>query len=208
MVPMLMAARRTSYRDECHERQRLLGQAWEGYLQDHNEQFPALFARDIWKFGGVRFPPDGEPFVDYVRPLNPYLPYEYGDPRRITMFRCPADRGIGVGGAGAATVYRAYGSSFRPNELLFDASAAGLGDEHRGLSRGEISAPPSRLLVNADATWYEYAEGVDDVSGWHGDHAMCNCLFLDGSVRFREILPRDAAGPVVFDPRFGSGEDE
>jgi prepilin-type processing-associated H-X9-DG protein len=147
---------------------------------------------------------DESPFLDMSRPLSRWM-----SPSRVTGpeaagFCCPADRGItgeaSEFGTGRRTACRSFGTSYRGNAPLFDARLAGITDEPRGIRREEITATPSRLLVIGDAGWYENAEATGRNADWHGRPGYANLLFLDGSVRFREVLPRGQGGPVVFDP--------
>ncbi len=214
LLPALASARVTSHRDQCSSNQRLIGQAWEMYLQDYEGEFPCLPTFPGWHYGGVRFSPIGsQPFLDTTRPLTPYLSHthEMGEAQDVP-FCCPADHGItgiaeGVG-TGDRTAYRAFGISYRANAKLLDASKAGLDGRHRGLRLSEVSTVPSRLVLMGDPIWYEIYEKTDRLARWHGDDNRGNLLFLDGSVRFMEVLPKTRVGPAVVEPRLAQDSRE
>lgn len=205
LLPALTSARSFSHREQCAENLRKIGQAVKNCLAENGDEFPFVPVQPGWQWGGVRFSAvDGSPFLDYNRPLNQCISPGDARGRATQMFCCPADRGIAgeVGdiGTGRRTACRSFGTSYRANPALFDARLAGLPDEARGLRRAEITTSPARLLVMGDAMWYEVAENTGRTADWHGEGAKANLLFLDGSVRFREVLPRGVVGPVMFDP--------
>jgi prepilin-type processing-associated H-X9-DG protein len=206
LVPALASARVISYREQCASNQRVIGQAWLMYLDAHRETFPYVAVLPGWRYGGVRFTSfHGQPILDTQRPLTPYVPYTAAPGGREGLFRCPADQGItgeteGVGTAGR-TAYQAYGTSFRANARLLDASLAGIPYTHRGLRRFEITTAPSRLMVMGEPIWYEIYESTGRDAAWHGEKTRGNLLFLDGSVRYKEILPKHRVGPVVYEPK-------
>jgi prepilin-type processing-associated H-X9-DG protein len=202
LLPALFSARAAGFRERCADNQRSLGRAWQAYLGDHDGQFPVGLTRLGWHYGGARFSAvDGAPFLDPARPINRHL---RGDAVGADVFHCPADNGIAhehaEAGTGSRTAFRAFGTSYRANGQLLDARRCGLDTAHRGVRRREVTTAPSRMLVMGDAVWYEVAEQTGRSAAWHGEDRAGNMLFLDGSVRFVTIRPRDRAGPVVFDP--------
>lgn len=199
LLPALTSARMSSHRALCAANQRVLGQAWVNYLSANDERFPVLLAQGAWMYGGARFSPlDGEPFLDYDRPLNRYLPMHHIGGPGESLFECPADRGItdeqGQIGTGRRSAFEAFGTSYRVNTQLLE------GDAEAGLSRGRITTSPSRLVVMGDPVWYEVYENTGRLASWHGVPNAGNMLFLDGSVRFVTIQPKPKVGPAVFDP--------
>lgn len=206
LLPLLSAARVGSYREQCAANQRILGQAWQSYLNEHGRQFPWVQVQPAWFYGGVRFSAVDTAVPDYQRPLTAYLPLRtHGHSREHLVCSCPADRGItsSVEGAGTGkrTAFRSYGTSYRANAPLMDARLAGINTpENRGMNRDEITTAPSRLVMMGDPVWYEAAEDTGRNADWHGEPNAGNLLFLDGSVRFMTVRSRKSVGPIVFDP--------
>lgn len=137
LLPALSKARVTSHRDRCSDNLRLIGGAWFSYLEDRNNQFPYLPVQPDWRYAGVRFSSaTGEPYLDYERPLNHYLPKGPGGTSRADLLLCPADRGItgetSEVGTGRRSAYRSFGTSYRANACLFDLQHANLPDGSSG----------------------------------------------------------------------------
>src|SRR5262245_55300652 len=75
LVPTLSTARQTAHKEQCADNQRRMGEAWQTYLSDHDQQFPFVPMQPGWLFAGMRFSTvDRSAFPDYQRPLNAYLP--------------------------------------------------------------------------------------------------------------------------------------
>lgn len=207
LLPALTSARAAAQRTECANNQRRIYQAWEAYLEEHDDRFPVVGTQPAWRYGGVRFSlSTGEPFVDHNRPLNPYLPWQnpdahdHGD-HEIGVFCCPADAGItdadGELGTGRRTAFRSYGTSYRANARLLSGSPE---DSSTGMARNKIKTLRSRMLLMGDPVWFEAAEETGRLANWHGDGGGGNLLFLNGSIRFMTVMPKDRIGPVVFEP--------
>ena len=204
LLPALSSARASSRRALCAGNQRLLGQAWNMYLESNEGRFPVIYVQPAWRYGGVRFSPiDGSAFLDYDRPLSRFLsPAPRLDVPGEILFHCPADRGITdqrrVVGTGRRTAYEAFGTSYRANpRLLAPRSGA---ESAEGLRRDDITTAPSRLVVMGDPVWYEARQGTGLLAAWHGVANTGNLLFLDGSVRFVPVEPLPNVGAAVFDP--------
>ena len=202
LLPALASARVSNHRALCAGNQRLIGEAWQAYLEANGEQFPAIFVQPGWRYAGVRFSSvDRQPFLDYDRPLTRHLPLARLHGQAESLFACPADRGItderGEVGTGRRTAYLAFGTSYRANGELVRPRGAGASALHRD----EVTTAPSRLVVMGDPVWFEVLESTGRLASWHGVADTGNMLFLDGSVRFVTIRPRGQRGPVVFDPQ-------
>jgi type II secretory pathway pseudopilin PulG len=220
LLPSLNAARVNSRRETCREHQRHIYTAFHAYLEDHNQQFPAIAGNGAWGWGGVRFDAADQPVALHDdRPINPYLPFPKNDPRAMHVCRCPADCGItdpaSGAGTGSRSAFRAYGTSFRANQKLFDAarnSALQLPPDApvRGLTFGEIThtTAPSRLLIFGDPIWFEVAESTGRDADWHEAPRFGNLAFLDGSVRFLELFPRAIQRGTVYDPILARPDDD
>jgi len=206
LLPALASARVVSHREQCAGNQRCIGEAWQMYLDDHDGEFPYIPIQGGWRYGGVRFSSvDSRPFPDTQRPLTPYVPQSASGRGGVEVFRCPADRGI-TGettevGTADRTAYRAFGTSYRANALLLDADRAGIEGVHRGLRVGEVSTVASRLVVMGDPIWFEVRERTGRNAVWHGETERGNLLFLDGSVRSMQVLPKPRVGPAVYEPK-------
>ncbi len=205
LIPALHSARVANQRDRCANNLARLGQAWAEYLEANHQQFPSLPMSGAWQYGGVRHSAVNENIIlDSTRPLSRWLRLNGAGEDPAHLFCCPADRGI-VGpvertGTGARTACRAFGTSYRANNALFDARLSNLDGEPRGVYVHEVNTSPSRLLVMGDAIWYEAAESTGRHADWHRKPGVGNVLFLDGSVRFQGVTPRPDIGPILLDP--------
>jgi prepilin-type processing-associated H-X9-DG protein len=207
LVPLLSSARLDSYREHCAANQAKLGEAWDLYLTEHNEQFPVIRTVGAqWEYGGALVASirnRNTPTIDLDKPLSRYVAALEGMPQAPSVFHCPADRGIrgetASVGTGDRAVFEAFGTSYRANSMLFDRRLCGMDDSVEPVSRGQITTSPSRLLVLGCPLWYEQREATGRQADWFGD-GMSNLLFLDGSVRYRALRPRPRVGPVVVNP--------
>ena len=207
VLPMLSSARLKSYRENCATNQHVLGQAWDLYLNDHQDAFPVLNSlRASWDYGGAYARVQNNQFeLDSDRPLNQYLPMNGGSKQTAQVFQCPADRGIRGETPGVGTddksVFEAFGTSYRANALLLGQSE--VSDEPASpLVRGAITTDHSRLLILGCPLWYEQLHSTGRQANWFGDD-YTNLLFLDGSVRYRQVRALPDVGAVVVDPFLG-----
>ena len=205
LLPALSSARVSSHRDGCADNLRIVGEAWQTFLADHDREFPYVPVQPGWFYGGMRFSRvDGTAFPDYNRPLTPYLHlFRTAHVQGSMHVLSGRSRHRGCGrsaGTGSRTAFESFGTSYRANAPLLDARAAGLTDELRGMRRSEIRAFPAALVVCGDAVWYEVAESTGRTADWHGEPNAGNLLFLDGSVQFMTITPKSVRGPIMFDP--------
>ncbi len=211
LLPALSSARTQSFRDRCQANQKAMSMAWQNYLNDHNQEFPAVPVQPGWFYGGMRFSAVSDTMLpDADRPLTSYLGlFRTNDPHDVVC-SCPADHGItdpqATMGTGRRTAFRSYGTSYRANAALLwsippDENAVPDVAERRGLRRSEITTAMSRLVLMGDPVWYEVAESTGRQADWHGQKDSGNVLFLDGSIKFMAVKPRNlGAGPAVFDP--------
>jgi type II secretory pathway pseudopilin PulG len=215
LMPVLTGARAAGYRSVCATNQRQLGIAFVLYIQDNKETLPQYAIEpdmSDWKYGGAAIasatPGDAAampaPLVlDRNRPINRYVDgsrNESSDAEAVTLFSCPADRGVFARGSNAATrntisilqrgsCFKEFGTSYRANTLLLDSSAAGIDAISRPLRMSDITTSPSRLLLLGDTAWY-YATRNDDKpdrqfeASWHRLQDAGNMLAIDGSIRF------------------------
>jgi prepilin-type processing-associated H-X9-DG protein len=207
LVPSLQHARIDSRRAVCKAQLGVIGQAWLAYLADHDNEFPTVPGNNPFMWGGVQITNDDSigP-LDAGRPINAYLPHLLIDEHGHHICKCPSDCGVtdvaAQVGTGSRTAFSSFGTSYRANGQLLNAGRlpGRTSDEFRGVHRTEITTPPSRMLVVGDPVWFEVFEQTGRDANWHRDPAMGNFLFLDGSVRYVHVLPRDQVGPVVVDP--------
>jgi prepilin-type N-terminal cleavage/methylation domain-containing protein/prepilin-type processing-associated H-X9-DG protein len=205
LVPALDSARTMSQREQCAANLKLLGRVLHDYAEHHNDQLPYAPGQSSWHYGGLRYAAATRgSFLDQSIPLNRWIVTTMPHADAHSMFCCPADYGIRGEhpevGTGPRTSCRAFGTSYRANAVLFNATRAGLTNERRGMYRNEITAAPSRLLMLGDAVWHEVYESTGRDANWHGEAGVGNVLFLDGSVKFQAIWPRQRVGPITLSP--------
>lgn len=120
LIPLLSSARETAFKAVCSNNLRQMSVGWLGYVQDHNDTFPASAALPQWTYGGVRFETmaggvagvDMSPVLDATRPINRYLANDLatstdsagqgpqsagggGGGRDLAkIFHCPSDAGV------------------------------------------------------------------------------------------------------------------
>lgn len=211
LVPGLVQARRAAAASLCASNARQLAIGWAAYAQTH-DRFPAAQELPAWRFGGVRFLGKSELAVlDESRPINEYVAPEEpstGTGRGGAVFHCPSDSGITrpdpdtgrpASVINGLTCYRAYGTSYRANDLLLDATLTGLDIEPRALKPVEVTAQPSRLIILGDPAWY--FETLPDAdpraaydASWHGIPRAGQVATLDTSVRMLRLDSADAQG--------------
>jgi len=205
LVPALDSARTISQRERCAEQLATLGRVLQEYSDAHGDRLPYAPGHSSWNYGGLRYSEATRgSFLDQSMPLNRWLINTMPQRREGDLFCCPADYGIRgshpQAGTGPRTCCRAFGTSYRANPKLFNAALAGVADQPRGMYRSEITAAPSRLLVLGDAVWYEVYERTGRDANWHGEAGIGNVLFLDGSVKFQAMRPKDQVGPITLSP--------
>jgi len=118
LLPVMGKAREGARRAMCANNLRQIGIAWHLYLNDHDEQFPALSRFSTDNVGGKQgmdlycsLPASG-------RPLNPYLDiYSENDKAALEVFHCPADIRPMIG-LKDCTYFDYFGSSYMVNEGL------------------------------------------------------------------------------------------
>jgi len=204
LLPTLNTARIASYRDDCANNQRLINEAWQNCLESNNGRFPTIAVEPGWFYGGLRFSAiNDSAFLDFDRPLNRYVPQSSFIKHGEEIFECPGDTGIhgevaGVG-TGSISAFRAFGTSYRANAILLRLNPD-LAESLSRISRSTITTPHSKFVLMGDAVWYEVHERTGRQADWHAVANAGNILFLDGSVRFETIYPKDTAGSIEFDP--------
>ncbi len=203
LVPSLNSARTSSQREVCVHNQTQLGTAWAAYLDDNNRQFPVLLNQPSWRWGGASFNAvDDKARLDFNRPLSAYASAPSSDRSAVSVFECPADRGIESGlsesGTGDRTAFRSFGTSYRANSFLMEGHVDDSG-ARRNITRDALLAAPASMVLIGDAGWYEQRLQTGRTAHWHGDDGLCNVLFLDGSVRSRHFGPDAEPSAVVFE---------
>lgn len=208
LLPALRMARDAARTAVCAGNLKQMGYAWRLYLDDYR-QFPQHTETPDWNFGGVEFRAGtGQPYLAEDRPLNAYLASsaEAARERLATQFRCPSDWGVslnvgpshlrGVSVLGdEETAFEFFGTSYRANIYLLDASLTGIDPSGRSLRENEVrTVPSSQLLLTADAGWFyatrEKGEpGSELNASWHGTFGAGNMLAMDGGVRYTQFVP-------------------
>ncbi|MCH7792284.1 MAG: prepilin-type N-terminal cleavage/methylation domain-containing protein [Planctomycetes bacterium] len=223
LLPALRLARDAAQTTVCASNLRQMGFAWRLYLDDYR-QFPKHTALPDWNFGGAEFRPNTRtPYLAEDRPLNAYIAQSVttASERLATQFRCPSDWGVGwdMGPRNSTpmsvlgddeTCFEFFGTSYRANLYLLDASLTGIDPSGRPLREAETTTvPTSKLLLTADAVWYyatrqENQPGDELDASWHGKYGAGNMLAMDGGVRFIEFEPGETTDYFLY-PRPGRG---
>jgi prepilin-type N-terminal cleavage/methylation domain-containing protein len=104
LLPVLGKAKVKAQRTNCQSNLHQLGLAWELYHNDNNgrlvESYP-VNNKNAWVLGDMRSPADAEN-LDLIR-MGKLFPYN----RNTSLYHCPTDKGVQVGGRRLATV-RSY----------------------------------------------------------------------------------------------------
>jgi prepilin-type N-terminal cleavage/methylation domain-containing protein len=146
LLPVLSAARRTTWSAACLSNLRTASMAWNGYLDD-NRFFPFDRPDDArpahrWDWGGVNWYDEedrsqlssGE-WIYSTRPLNPYYDMRHDRREDARVFACPADDGLwhkdGLrpdnllrlakysNAPDAMTIYGSRGTSYMANQWIW-----------------------------------------------------------------------------------------
>lgn len=222
LLPALIHARKVGQTAMCSGNLKQLGVAWTLYLDEHLH-FPQhqidIEGEQVgpdWGYGGADFvgPQHNTPMLADDRPLNLFLDNTSDAAERASamLYECPADDGVypvgsptkakmSILGPGA-TSFEYYGTSYRANPYLLDASKAGIDDSGKPLSVADITVGPSRLLLTADAVWfYGVADETEPQSeldaSWHAVFRGGNMLAMDGSVRFHTFSDKPTNAYVI-----------
>jgi prepilin-type processing-associated H-X9-DG protein len=218
MLPALSAARISAQKAHCAANQRVIGQAWLSYVDEHGN-FPEVYHDPAWSYGGVRFNVVNRwPYLDFSRPLNRHLAVNLVDGTAEYLYQCPADTGISDpdelgAGTGQRTAFEAFGTSYRANSRLLDARLARVDEVQRPLRLAEVTTNHSEMVVMGTPVWFEVLARTGRAADWFGKPrpeklisgsttaGQGNMLFLDGSVRF-VIIDRDSQRVLsMFEPR-------
>jgi prepilin-type N-terminal cleavage/methylation domain-containing protein/prepilin-type processing-associated H-X9-DG protein len=199
MAITLAALHRTrtiTCRVTCGRQLQQIALAWDGYLNDHNQQFLQGFNARHY-FGGWQGTAGGA----VQRLLSRYvdLPAEVQTPEGARVFCCPADQGDDY----RPVAYLYFGNSYQTNLMLIgpDSLPAQKGmrqpvrelhsriNERLKNLRANMVCDPSRLLLVGDNNWITQWNPLDPATGraWHGRENRYNPAFLDGHVALTEI---------------------
>lgn len=211
LVPGLLQARRAAAASLCASNARQIAIGWASYAQNH-DLFPAADTLPAWRFGGVRFLGKSEfAVLDEGRPLNEHVADasdETGTGRGAAVYECQSDTGVrrfepSIGRwesvLNGMTCYRAYGTSYRANDFLLDATLTGLDTDRRALKPVEVTAQPSRLIILGDPAWYYATLPASDPqsaydASWHGVPRAGQVATLDTAVRFLRFDEQEHRG--------------
>jgi len=200
LVPTLLRARDMGFRAVCANNLRQQNMAWQSYIQDNKDKFPASFEGIELHYGGVSYVGTSRiPVLAADRPINGHLADQIHTDvvsELSSLFHCPSDKGVferdttkpRLNVLGNASLYDTFGNSYRANRALFDSTYAGIDSLSRPLALHEIQTDTSRLLLTGDAGWFyaTRAPGTADASleaSWHLRKDYGNFLAVDGSTR-------------------------
>ncbi len=207
LLPALHHARVLAQRATCAARLRQIGIAWHLYLQAEADSFYQASRAEFF-YGGWQ----GElgPVMQWLgvktwpRPLNAHIGMpipDAVDERTATVFRCPADSG-GVEGYGLAKAYRLYGNSYCANIYLVGPDQiplvhaeldAAINARLPHMTSAKVTNPHAAVVLAGDYGWHNQAFGLGseqsvEQAEWHGRAGCHNVVFLDGHVKFLEIV--------------------
>ncbi|MEX0886402.1 MAG: prepilin-type N-terminal cleavage/methylation domain-containing protein [Phycisphaeraceae bacterium] len=193
LLPALAAARRYANVTLCASNQRQLGTAWHAHLAESQGQFP-FYARAIdnlqWHYGGKHPSLSPVQFQHATRPLNPYVGEAIVDTDVSEVFLCPEDSGVRhptvAGGTQGHTAFDWHGNSYMANRaLLYRPVGQG---QRRPRRISEVKISHSRVILAGDAQWYYAVTASPWSAHAHNDRDQVNLLFLDGSVRYTQMV--------------------
>jgi prepilin-type N-terminal cleavage/methylation domain-containing protein len=229
LLPAIAKARQAAHSAACLSNLKQIAAAWNLYDYDY-DAFPwggddNYSVRFGW--GGVHwygFDDQGNPIlpesdpgdkklVTTNRPVNPYLGRDVNTPAFERVFRCPADKGIHIPGAGdygldndpwkvlgagndsgegELTVFGKLGTSYEANHQLY---LDRVGDKFvygPFFGAKDVYVCPSRLVIVGDAGAMTIAESglYQDVvvQGWWHGFGRGQMAFLDGSARHKHVI--------------------
>lgn len=229
LLPALGKARQAAHDGVCLSNLKQIGAAWTMYDQDYNafpwgsdtEHYSVRFG-----WGGVHwygfdqagnpvFPNEdpAENLLTAARPVNPYMGRDVTTQAFARTFRCPADHGIEIPGAGEygentdpwqsfgpgnlsgegdQTVFGKLGTSYEANSHMYRRVVGN--DVHYGpfYSSKDVHVNPSRFVIVGDAGAMTIAESgfYQDivVQGWWHGFGRGQLAFLDGSARHEKVV--------------------
>lgn len=197
LLPALSKAREQAMHLQCQSNLRQLGIAFATYHNDHNgmtithptTDSTVVFGGRAGKWSGYGVDEEWGP---RNRPLNPYTNSMFGDDADSPLYRCPLDRGHGVGDVqlgrvGSETVYEDVGTSYMYN--CISPIQIWTLNRKRGQSINiDEVANPDRTILAGDHPLYNYFRYNDRLQRWHSpDSPASNICFVDGHVSFHDV---------------------
>ncbi len=202
LLPALAKARKTAMVIKCGSNVKQLGAAWSQYWADHDGWFPLLKLNAQWYYAG-KHPSVYHPIPELEnRPLNPYVGLTLTDSEGLEVFECTEDGPItqasgSPGPTKGINTFVFYGNSYPLNTgVMYRRAYRDIHDpgsayfEQRRVSH--IKNSPSWVGFLGDAQWTYASWNAPFDASFHNKEDKVNVLFLDGHVKFVQIL-RDVA---------------
>jgi len=206
LLPSLNAARNMAKRVECCNNLKQIATAWMLYLEAHDDYFYRETGANI-EYGGWCASPGRQ--GPRPRPLNPYMDLELRplENEKARVFCCPSDFG-GINQANISKpAFEDYGTSYQTNlylvgpPMLATTSAAtqGLHEELNkrivgsknaaGFRRADVDVNHAQVALTGDYPWWNQTRRRTKLdANWHKKENHYNISFLDGHVKFQEII--------------------
>jgi prepilin-type N-terminal cleavage/methylation domain-containing protein/prepilin-type processing-associated H-X9-DG protein len=193
LLPALERAKERAKIATCAGNLRQIGLGVHLYADNNDGALPRCNVGSLWMNGGP--PGENAAYSLANRPLNVYVGSGLDKPMK-DAWRCPADRGNRIYGAGAppfdVSFFRGAGSSYFYHELnQFNPYG---GDWSRGGFKLTDFARSSEAFLFGDSTAVVYHDQFGTLAPpeswqWHNRTlpVTANILFLDGHVQYIEI---------------------
>ncbi len=192
LLPALARAREGAKRSACVNNLRQIGIAFECYVLEHKEAYPARQDRPLDKAPGYWLWM-GRGWRDLLRE---YIP---GDKERPGVFFCPSDTREKSAEVYERTSY-AYSMAFYHTSEQINALDDVSGNYANPLPakpqhKAAVRHPSRKILA---AEWYSNHAAWENDPGWFGEGGKRVCLFADGHVEYvdwREVRPANDGRP-------------
>ncbi len=204
-LPGLARAHKAARVAGCASNLRQIGVGWMGYLNDHEQKFPyVLFSNMQWFYGGkhpsmMRIGPELK-----HRPLNPYVDLAERGSHGSRVFACTEDREIiehinHRSMTEGHSSWDFYGNSYMLNPAMIEKTTVSQRNGRIVLTRSQrplsdVTLNHSLVLLAGDAQWFPSALNRPVDAQFHNTHDQMNVLFLDGHVKYVQMIRGQAMG--------------
>ena len=218
LVPSLRRAIERTRDVICTANIRSIAFGWQFYLEDNKETFPLWTQNSQWFYGGKH-----PALVNTVsgaaleyRPLNPYVQRSLKNESEAELFHCPQSRDIrdpwGVKRiTGGYDTYEYFGNCYMMNWTLMIGINPKTGWAQKGkpFHLRDVEISHARCVLTADCQWYYTIHDARWDAHFHNDHDEMSVAFLDGHVRFMQLVRGEAfTSNYSFSPYRIDSDDE